>query len=133
MGGKKTKKNLNTNMQQPVKIIHFQELDSFIHFMNGQEMGGSLHVLFLETQLLCKGFYCPNPSLIANCKRESNTITGKNFKTEKMPGSCRVMSVGIRVQILWQKAISVPALLLSAVTLQYLSPSLKSCSKKCSM
>lgn len=73
-------------MQQPVKIIHFQELDSFIHFMNGQEMGGSLHVLFLETQLLCKGFYCPNPSLIANCKRESNTITGKNFKTEKIPG-----------------------------------------------
>lgn len=72
-------------MQQPVKIIHFQELDSFIHLMNGQEMGGSLHVLLLETQLLCKGFYCPNPSLISNCKRESNTITGKKTKTEKIP------------------------------------------------
>lgn len=67
---------LNMNIEQPVKVVDFQELDSLIDFMDGQEMGGSLHILLLKTQLLGKGFHCPNPGLIANCKREGNTIGG---------------------------------------------------------
>lgn len=78
-------KNLNINIQQPVKMIHFQELNSLIYFMDGQEMGGSFHILLLKAQLLCKGFYCPNPSLISNCKRKGNTIYMQSFKTERIP------------------------------------------------
>jgi len=64
-------------------MVHFQELDSLIHFMDGQEMGGSFHILLLKTQLLREGFYCPNPGLIPNCKREGNTIGGKVLKLEE--------------------------------------------------
>lgn len=75
---------LNINIQQPVKIVHFQELNSLIDFMDGQEMGGSLHILLLKTQLLGKGFHCPNPGLVSNCKREGNTIGG-SFITGRIP------------------------------------------------
>lgn len=84
---KKTKtkiKMLSINIQQPVKIVHFQELNSLIDFMDGQEMGGSLHILLLKTQLLGKGFHCPNPGLVSNCKREGNTIGG-SFITGRIP------------------------------------------------
>lgn len=74
---KKTRdKVLSINIQQPVKIVHFQEVDSLVDFMDGQEMGGSLHILLLKTQLLGKGFHCPHPRLVSNCKGESNTIGG---------------------------------------------------------
>lgn len=42
--------------------------------MDGEEMGGSLHILLLKTQLLCKGFYRPNPGLIPNCKTEDKVL-----------------------------------------------------------
>lgn len=64
-------------------MVDFQELNSLIHFVDGQEMGGSLHILLLKTQLLCKSFYCPNPGLISNCKREGNTIGDKVLKLEE--------------------------------------------------
>lgn len=64
-------------------MVHFQELHSFIHFMYGQKMGGSLHILLLKTQLFRKGFYCPNPGLISNCKREGSTIGGRVLKLEE--------------------------------------------------
>lgn len=65
-------------------MVHFEEVNSLIHFMDGQEMGGSLHILLLKTQLLHKGFYCPNPGLISSCKREANTIRDKVLKLEEL-------------------------------------------------